>query len=149
VSVAQPAGAPHTSLAYALLPGATERQLTAYARRGPLTVLANSTRMQAVRHAGLGLLAVNVFADGSHDAERLTVDGPGSVILREERDGTVTVAVADPTMGRDTVSVLLRGRAMRAVSADDGVSVSRARGGTRIEVITRHGYGRSLGATLR
>jgi hyaluronate lyase len=149
LSVAQPAGAPHTSMAYALVPGATERQLKAYARRGPLTVLVNSTRVQAVRHAGLGLIAANVFAEGSQDAERLTVEGPASVILREERDGTVSVAVADPTTGRDTVSVVVRGRTMRAVSADDGVRVSRVHGGTRIDVTTRHTYGRSLGATLR
>ncbi len=63
VRVDQPAGAPHTAFAYALVPGATEARLRSYAR-GPLTVLANTTRLQAVRHTGLGLLAANAFTAG-------------------------------------------------------------------------------------
>ncbi|MFI1095313.1 polysaccharide lyase family 8 super-sandwich domain-containing protein [Streptomyces sp. NPDC020917] len=148
VAVEQPAGSAHTSLAYALVPHATEDALAGYAR-GPLSVLANTTRLQAVRHTRLGLLAANTFTDGTHHAERLTLDGPASVILREERDGTTSLAVADPTTGRDAVSVLLHGRALQAVSADDGVVVSRVPGGTRIDVTTRQAYGRSFQAVLR
>jgi hyaluronate lyase len=148
VSVDRPAGAGHTSLAYALVPHATEDALARYAR-GPLTVITNTTRVQALRHAGLGLLAANTFTAGIHHAERLTVDGPASVILQEERDGTTSIAVADPTTGRDTVSVLVHGRAMRAVSADDGVTVRRVPGGTRLDVATRQAYGRSFQAVLR
>lgn len=148
VSVEQPAGAPHTAFAYALVPNATERQLRAYAH-GPLTVLANTTGLQAVRHAGLGLLAANAFTPGTHHAGRLSVDGPASVILSEGRDGAVSLAVCDPTTNRDTVSVTLRGRPLRALSADDGVRVGRVPGGTRIEAATRHAYGRSFLAELR
>ncbi|MDX3228137.1 polysaccharide lyase family 8 super-sandwich domain-containing protein [Streptomyces sp. ME19-01-6] len=148
VSVEQPAGAPPASMAYALVPNASERQLMAYAR-GPVSVLANTARVQAVRHKGLGLVAVNVFAPGDHHAGHLSIDGPASVILREGRDGTVSMAVADPTTERDTVSVVIRGRALRAGPADEGVRVDRVPGGTRIRVATRHAYGRSFTATLR
>ncbi|MEU5647179.1 polysaccharide lyase family 8 super-sandwich domain-containing protein [Streptomyces milbemycinicus] len=148
VSVEQPAGASLTSMAYALVPNASERQLMAYTG-GPVYVLANTVRVQAVRHKGLGLIAVNAFTPGHHHAGHLSVDGPASVILREGRDGTVSVAVADPTTERDTVSVVIRGRALRAGSADEGVRVDRVPGGTRIRVATRHAYGRSFTATLR
>jgi hyaluronate lyase len=148
VAVEQPAGAAHTAFAYALVPHATEDALAGYAR-GPLSVLANTTSLQAVRHTGLGLLAANAFTGGTHHAGPLTLDGPASVILREERDGTTSLAVADPTTGRDTVSVLLHGRAPAQVSADDGVAVSRVPGGTRIDVTTRQAYGRSFQAVLR
>ncbi len=148
VSVEQPAAAPHTAMAYALVPNATEEKMRSYAR-GPVYVLVNDTRIQAVRHPGLGIVAANVFAQGRHHAERLSIDGPASVLLRETRDGTTSVAVADPTTARDTVSVIVHGRAMRVVSADDGVRVSRVAGGTRIDVTTRHAYGRSFVATLR
>ncbi len=148
VSVERSAGAPHTALAYALVPRASEEKMRSYAH-GPVYVLVNDTRVQAVAHRGLGIVAANVFADGRHQVERLSIDGPASVLLRKDRDGTTSIAVADPTTARDSVSVVVRGRAMRVVSADDGVRVSRVPGGTRIEVTTRHAYGRSFVATLR
>ncbi|WP_333767939.1 polysaccharide lyase family 8 super-sandwich domain-containing protein, partial [Streptomyces sp. IBSBF 2435] len=100
----QEPGAPHTALAYALVPGATEHQLRAYAH-GPLSVLANTTAVQAVTHRGLGLLAVNTFTPGRHRVGRLTIDGPASVLLREAPDGTVALALADPTTTRPTLSL--------------------------------------------
>nr|WP_202035840.1 polysaccharide lyase family 8 super-sandwich domain-containing protein [Streptomyces mexicanus] len=147
VSVDQAAGARPTSMAYALVPHATETALTSYAR-GPVTVLANTPRIQAVQHAGLRMVAANVFAPGTHHAGRLSADGPASVILQEAPDGTIRVAVSDPTMERDAVSVTVRGRRMKAVSVDDGVRVGRVRGGTRLDITTRHAHGRSFTATL-
>ncbi|OEU86888.1 silent information regulator protein Sir2 [Streptomyces abyssalis] len=144
----QPPGAPATTLAYALVPGATERQLRRYAH-GPLTVLANTPDVQAIRHRGLELLAANSFAPGTCFAGPLAMDGPASVLVRRGGDGVTTVAVADPTTERDTVTVTLHGRSLRAVSADDGVRVTRLPGATRIEVATRHAYGRSFAARLR
>ncbi|MEU1670023.1 polysaccharide lyase family 8 super-sandwich domain-containing protein [Streptomyces sparsogenes] len=148
VSVEQPAGAPPASMAYALVPHASERQLMAYAH-GPVSVLANTARVQAVRHRGLGLTAVNTFAPGTHRAGPLWIDGPASVILRETPDGAVSLAVSDPTAERDTVSVVIRGRALRAETADEAVRVDRVPGGTRLRVTTRHAYGRSFTAALR
>ncbi|MET9554249.1 polysaccharide lyase family 8 super-sandwich domain-containing protein [Streptomyces sp. NPDC006645] len=162
LSLDQPAGARRLSTAYALVPNATERQLTAYGRgygprggpghghgRGPLSVVANTTRVQAVEHRGLSLLAANTFAPGTHHAGRLTIDGAASVLLRTSRDGSLSIAVSDPTTERRTVSVTLRGRWLRAVSADDGVRVRRVLGGTRIDVDTHQTHGRSLTARLR
>jgi polysaccharide lyase family 8-like protein len=146
---AAPATAPPTAMACALVPGATEAQLASYAAGRTVSVLANSVRVQAVAHAGLGILAANAFAPGPHRAGRLTIHGPASVLVQQARDGTAALAVSDPTTERHTVSVILHGRAMRAVSADDGVQVSRVPGGTRVEVTTHHAYGNSFRATLR
>lgn len=147
VSVAQPAGAPHLSMAYALLPGATESALDAFAAR-PVAVLANSTCLQAVRHPALGLLGANAFTPGTHHAGPVELDGPASVLLRELPDGTARLAIADPTTGRDGVGVVVHGRGLRALAADDGIEVTRVPGGTRITAATRHLYGRSLTVTL-
>ena len=135
-------------LAYALVPNATDERLRAYAG-GPLSVLANNTRLQAVKHRRLGLVAANTFAEGWQHTERLAVHGPASVLTRRLPDGTVTVAVSDPTMSRDEVSVILRGEPLRPVSTDDGVRVSRVPGGTRLAARTRQAHGRSFAATLR
>lgn len=156
LSVDQRAGARRLSTAHALVPNATERQLRAYGDgrghgrgHGPLSVVANTTRVQAVAHHGLSLLAVNTFTPGTHRADRLTVDGAASVLVRTARDGTVSIAVSDPTTERDRVSVTLRGRWLRAVSSDEGVRVRRVVGGTRIDVDTRRTHGSSLTARLR
>ncbi|WP_255953241.1 polysaccharide lyase family 8 super-sandwich domain-containing protein [Streptomyces odontomachi] len=144
----QAAGAPDTALAYALVPGATEAQLAGYGSGGPVSVLANTTRLQAVHHTGLDLLAVNTFTPGVHHADRLAVEGPASVLVRGADDGTVSLAVSDPTTERDTVTLTLHGRTLRPLAADDGIRVTRVPGGTRIEATTRHGYGRSLTVRL-
>ncbi|MEV5606855.1 polysaccharide lyase family 8 super-sandwich domain-containing protein [Streptomyces sp. NPDC052225] len=145
VSIEQAAGAELDAFAWVLMPHAT-----ASAVRAPsaVRVLANTPRLQAVRHDGLGLTALNTFTPGAHRTAGLTVDGPASVLVRKE-GGETSVAVSDPTTGRDTVSVVLHGRALRKVSGDDTVRVSAVPGGTRIEAVTRHGYGRSHLVTLR
>ncbi|WP_020577723.1 polysaccharide lyase family 8 super-sandwich domain-containing protein [Actinopolymorpha alba] len=148
VSFDQAAGAAPSSLAYALVPHATDSRLTSYAG-GPLRVLANNPRIQAIRHTGLGLTAANVFAGGRHQAAELSIDGPASVIAQTRPGGLTTVAVSDPTMDRDTVSVVVRGRALTVVSADEGVRVSRVAGGNQLDFETRQAYGRSLTVTLR
>ncbi|WP_344393731.1 polysaccharide lyase beta-sandwich domain-containing protein [Streptomyces vastus] len=79
----------------------------------------------------------------------LGIDGPASVIVRRERRGPTTVAVSDPTMHRDTVTVLLCGRPQREVTSGDGVRVRAVHGGTRLDFDTRHAHGRSFLATLR
>jgi hyaluronate lyase len=135
-------------LAYVLVPGATDERLRSYAR-GPLRVLANTRRLHAISHGRLGLVAANAFADGWQHAGRLAVHGPASVISRRLPDGTVTLAVSDPTMDRDEVAVVLHGRPLRPVTADDGVRVSRVPGGTLVVARTRQVHGRSLTATLR
>lgn len=149
VTVDRAAGARPVSLAYALVPNAGEAGLRSYRGGQPLKVLANTVRLQAVSHAGLGLSAANSFTAGRHEAAGMRIDGPASVLVRRERRGPTTVAVSDPTMDRDRISVLLRGRRLSKVTADEGVRVSRVKGGTRIDVDTHHAYGRSFTLTLR
>jgi hyaluronate lyase len=128
-------------LAYALVPNAGERPTTR------ARVLANDPRMQAVTHPVLRLTGVNTFTDGWRRTDRLAVHGPASVLLQRE-DGAHTVAVADPTMARDEIEVVVTG-SLRLVHADEGVEVRRVPGGTRVRVRTRQAYGRTFSATLR
>ncbi|RII09344.1 Xanthan lyase precursor [Streptomyces sp. YIM 130001] len=150
ISFESPAGAEPGALAYALVPNAKSAQLRSLGRTGPLKVLANTTRMQAVTHRGLGLTAANTFTRHRHDTAGLQIDGAASVLVRRlgHRSGT-QVALSDPTMGRDSVAVLLRGRRLDAVVADPGVRVRRVPGGTLVEARTRHAYGKSFTVTLR
>jgi hyaluronate lyase len=130
------------SLAYALVPNAVGQPRTR------ARVLANNRGFQAVTHAGLGLTGATVFAGGWHSADRLSIQGPASVLL-QRKAGTVTLAVSDPTMGRDEVSVLIQGAPLRPVTHDDGVEVRRTPGGTLVRTTTRQAHGRTFTVTLR
>ncbi|HET6859356.1 MAG TPA: polysaccharide lyase family 8 super-sandwich domain-containing protein [Streptomyces sp.] len=143
------AGSRPARLAYALAPNASEARMRAYRRGGPLRILANTPGLQAVTHTGLGLTAANSFAPGRHETAGIRVEGPASVLVQRVGRGPTTVAVSDPTMGRDRVTVLIRGRSLRKVASDGGVRVSRVHGGTRLDFDTRHTYGRSLTVVLR
>ncbi len=150
-SITHPAKGGLTSLAYALVPNAGGARLRAYAR-GPLTVLANDRHVQAIRHEELGIVAANVFTGGPRHAGRLLIDGPASVIVRSDSrrsGGRTTVAVSDPTMKRDRVTVMLLGASLRLDGADEGMTAKRVPGGTLIQVTTRHAYGRTFTANLR
>ncbi|MFZ3558534.1 polysaccharide lyase family 8 super-sandwich domain-containing protein [Streptomyces sp. BH055] len=145
LTIDQAAGAKPVSFAYALLPNAPEAAVRTYEGA---RVLANTSRMQAMAHDGLGLTAANTFTGGAHRVAGLDIDGPASVLVRRA-DGGVTVAVSDPTTERDTVTLVLRGRTLRKTGGDDAVRVSAVPGGTRLEVDTHHAYGRSFTVTLR
>ncbi|MEQ4717613.1 polysaccharide lyase family 8 super-sandwich domain-containing protein [Nonomuraea sp. B19D2] len=145
-SITHPAAGDVPALAYALVPNATETRLRGYAN-SPLTVLANDRHVQAIKHKTLGIVAANVFSDGPRHAERLLIDGPASVIV-QYGERTV-VALSDPTMKRDRVSVVLLGTSLRLGAADEGVTVRRVPGGTLVQATTRHAHGRTFTATLR
>ncbi|MET8008068.1 polysaccharide lyase family 8 super-sandwich domain-containing protein [Nonomuraea glycinis] len=134
------------ALAYALVPNATETRLRGYAD-GPLVVLANDRHVQAIKHKTLRIVAANVFTAGPRHADRLLIDGPASVIVQYGK--RTVVALSDPTMKRDRVSVVLHDARLRLDSADEGVTVRRVPGGTLVQATTRHAHGRTFTATLR
>ncbi|MGN9786934.1 polysaccharide lyase family 8 super-sandwich domain-containing protein [Nonomuraea sp. ZG12] len=135
-----------SALAYALVPNATESRMRGYAN-GPLVVLANDQHVQAIKHRTLRIVAANVFTAGPRHADRLLIDGPASVIVRY--GPRTVVALSDPTMNRDRVSVVLHGARLRLDTADEGITVRRVPGGTLVQATTRHGHGRTFTATLR
>jgi hyaluronate lyase len=145
LTVAQPADSKR-SLAYALVPNATESALKSY-QHGRLAVLANTTRLQAVQHLGLRLTAANTFGPGSHNLPGVAIDGPASLIIR--RDGSsVDVAVSAPTTQRDSITINLKAQYLKPATPADGVQVTRTVTGTRLTFSTRHTYGRSLAVSL-
>ncbi len=136
------------ALAYALIPNATEASLRSY-RYGRLLLLSNTPRLQAIHHPGLNLTAANTFTPGHHHVLNYTVDGPASFLTQRHPDRTTTIAVADPTTTRVTITVTVRGRWLTKLTADPGVDVRHTLTGTRLTFTTHQTYGRSLTATFR
>ncbi|GAA3081932.1 hyaluronate lyase [Kribbella aluminosa] len=141
----QPRGAKHT-LAYALVPNATESALRSY-QHGKLATLSNTVRLQAIQHLGLRLTAANSFAPGLHHLPGLTVDGPASLLVRREAS-SLQLAVSDPTTQRDSITVNLPAQYFKPATPVDGVQVTRTTIGTRLTFSTRHIYGASVPVKL-
>jgi hyaluronate lyase len=137
------------SIAYALVPNATADALRRYHRgRPPIELLANTERMQAVRHHGLGLTALNSFATGRQRIGWAEVDGPASVIIRRHSH-ELSIAISDPVFTSDQIAVTLKLPRLRPVRLDDGVTVHRRGPASRIVADTHQAYGRSFTATFR
>jgi len=147
VSINQAARA-RTAMAWALVPHATEAKLQSYVH-GRLQVVANTTRLQAIRHTTLNLIAANTFTAGKHYVAGLTIDGPASVLTRQLPDRTTTFAVSDPTMERATITLTVPARWLIKVAADPGVQIAHTLIGTRLTFTTHHLHGRTLTATFR
>ncbi|WP_298327117.1 polysaccharide lyase family 8 super-sandwich domain-containing protein [Haloactinopolyspora sp.] len=142
------AGAEPATLAYALVPHATAEGMQVY-DDGRLSVVANDVQVQAITHSGLNLVAANTFGPGSHEAAGIVIDGAASVLVQTRADRVTTVAVSDPTMRRDSVTVVLRGRRLTKISSGRGVRVSHTDDGTRLDVDTHHLYGGTRTIRLR
>ncbi len=137
-----------STLAYALVPHATEAQLQAY-RYGRVLVLANTPRVQAIHHQALNLTAANTFTPGRHQVLGLTIDGPASVITQRHPNHTTTIAVSDPTTTRPTITVNVLARWLTKLTADPGVVVTHTLTGTRLTYPTHQSHGATLTATFR
>ncbi|WP_394436122.1 polysaccharide lyase 8 family protein [Streptomyces sp. SGAir0957] len=106
------------SYAYVLMPGATELRTAARALdRNWLRVDANSGARQGVRVPSLGFTGATFWEPGT--VGRVTVDAPLIVQIREKRDGTATVTVADPNRSVKAATLVWR-RPVRAVTSKPG-----------------------------
>lgn len=114
------------SYAYVLMPGATELRTAARALdRNWLRVDANSGARQGVRVPSLGFTGATFWEPGTVD--RVTVDAPLIVQIREKRDGTATVTVADPNRSVKAATLVWR-RPVRAVTSKPGTATGATTG---------------------
>ncbi|MEU6847493.1 polysaccharide lyase 8 family protein [Streptomyces sp. NPDC046716] len=127
------------------LPGASAGRTARAVLAPPVTVVAASTAVHAVRRASDGLFAANFWAAGR--AGELGADGPASVLVRA-REQRFEVAVSDPTQLRDRIvlDLDLPGHTVRR--ADPGVRAVRRGAGTRITVDTAGLHGATVSLTL-
>lgn len=108
------------SYSYQLMPGATSAAAAARAAAPNVTVLSNSTQVQAISCPSLGLTMANFFTAGS--AGPIIADGPCSVLMKEQSGG-MTVVISDPTRAATTVRVTIARSTYKSVSAASGVQV--------------------------
>ncbi|MFD7639697.1 polysaccharide lyase family 8 super-sandwich domain-containing protein [Kitasatospora sp. NPDC059795] len=132
--------------AYLLLPGADAAATAARAASPTVTVLANSSSVQAVSDSASGVTAANFFTAGS--AGPITVSAPCSVLVRES-GGTLSVSVADPS--RTVAAVQVTVARPGYVSADPATGVTVLSAGPAVQLLAELGgtQGASRTVTLR
>ena len=72
--------------AYIVVPNTTEQQLASYSANSQIVIVANTDKVQAVRHDGLKLTQINFYEAGTleyADGKTVSVDGPCSLIIDE------------------------------------------------------------------
>lgn len=107
-----PAGAGY---AYILMPGASELRTAARAADPRwMRTLANSAAQQGVSVPSAGFTGINFFEGGTVGA--VTSTAPVSVQIREGRDGTATVCVADPSRAAKGLTLTWRRRVASVLS---------------------------------
>ncbi|BBA98169.1 putative polysaccharide lyase [Actinacidiphila reveromycinica] len=131
------------SYRYIQLPAATSAQTAAFAASNDVTV-ENSPQVQAVRRAGAGIAMANVWQAGAPKAGGIQVDRTASVVT-QRKDGTLSVAVCDPTQRlTGTVTVTVDGAVSAVTSADPGVTVLATTPDVRLAVAVGGAAGKSF-----
>ncbi|CCN45591.1 putative Chondroitin AC eliminase [Vibrio nigripulchritudo MADA3029] len=86
---------------YIIAPNKTASQTQQYAANLPVTVLSNTDKLQAVRHAGLGITGIVFHQAGTIDltsGATVTVNKP-SVVLVDESASTEQITLSTPGVG--------------------------------------------------
>ncbi len=130
--------------AYAILPGATAAQTTAYSQKPDIEILANSSAVQAVRDHARRATGVNFWIAGT--VAGITCDRPASVTLLE-RSGHLHLGLADPTQeASGPVTLDLPYAADATVALDPLITVEGLAPRLRLRFAVGGTRGRSLAA---
>lgn len=145
-----PAGATY---AYAVLPGVSSAQLSAYAASPDISVLTNTAAAQVVREDDLDAVGAVFWTDTA-----TTVPVGGGATLGSSKRATVMmrqvgdlleIAVSDPTQaGTGTLALELSTPAASVVSADTGVTVTQLSPSTKVSVSIANAKGKTFRVTL-
>ncbi|MGW0227785.1 polysaccharide lyase 8 family protein [Actinopolymorpha singaporensis] len=132
---------------YVLLPTADAETTRRYAERPGTAVVANTSRVQAVRALNAGVLGVNLWALGA--ASIVSTGAPAGVVV-QEGDEEVALAVSDPTRAAGKVWISVGVPANRVLAADEGLRVITLDPLTvEVDLGGANGTSRGLRATYR
>ncbi|MEC0128398.1 polysaccharide lyase family 8 super-sandwich domain-containing protein [Paenibacillus pabuli] len=99
----------NASYQYIVLPNKTSGEVSSYASDNPISILSNTSSVQAVRHTSLGIAELLFYQPGTvtvRDGLTVTVDQPAMVIV-DESTAPVRISVANPETPGITVNVTL------------------------------------------
>lgn len=120
----------NASYSYVLLPETSAEETENYAQAPKVTILENSSEVQAVRHETLKITGINFWQEQGGSIDRITSDKAASVMLQETEQGTVKVSVSDPTMkNKGNVQLTLEEEIADCIQLDENVTCEKTENG--------------------
>ncbi|MDN3018457.1 polysaccharide lyase family 8 super-sandwich domain-containing protein [Paenibacillus sp. BSR1-1] len=121
----------NASYSYVLLPNKDVTQTERYSSNPNISVLANTSAVQAVREKTLGITAANFFK--AETVDFITVQSPASVMVQEDSKG-LTLSVSDPTQKQDKVILELNKTGLDIDKKDETITVLQTSPTLKVEV---------------
>ena len=120
----------NASYSYVLLPETSAEETENYAQAPKVTILENSSEVQAVRHETLKIIGTNFWQEQGGSVEGITSDKAASVMLQETEQGTVKISVSDPTMkNKGNIQLTLEEEIADCVQLDENVTCEKTENG--------------------
>ena len=120
----------NASYSYVLLPETSAEETENYAQAPKVTILENSSEVQAVRHETLKITGVNFWQEQGGSIDGITSNKAASVMLQETEQGTVKVSVSDPTMkNKGNIQLTLEEEIADCIQLDENVTCEKTENG--------------------
>ena len=120
----------NASYSYVLLPETSAEETENYAQAPKVTILENSSEVQAVRHETLGITGINFWQEQGGSIDGITSDKAASVMLQETEQGTVKISVSDPTMkNKGNIQLTLEKEIADSIQLDENVTCEKTENG--------------------
>ena len=120
----------NASYSYVLLPETSAEETENYAQAPKVTILENSSEVQAVRHETLKITGINFWQEQGGSIDGITSDKAASVMLQETEQGTVKVSVSDPTMkNKGNIQLTLEEEIADCIQLDENVTCEKTENG--------------------
>ena len=138
------------SYSYVLLPETGKEETENYAKAPQVTVLANTSAAQAVYQKELGITGINFWEDKETTVGEVTCDSQASVMMQEEKDGRLMVAVSDPTMkNKGTITLKINRPITDMINSDSDISCRVSESGAELTFNMAGTNGSSVYAELQ
>lgn len=120
----------NASYSYVLFPETSAEETENYAQAPKVTILENSSEVQAVRHETLKIIGTNFWQEQGGSVEGITSDKAASVMLQETEQGTVKISVSDPTMkNKGNIQLTLEKEIVDSIQLDENVTCEKTEKG--------------------
>jgi hypothetical protein len=135
---------------YVLLPGMTSEETEQYSREPQITVLSNTSQMQAVYSRSENILGANIWTDAAAKIGDFSIKGAASLMTKEDENGILTVSASDPTMkNTGTIVIEIKKPVTEILSSDENVKAELTEYGAKLTILAKGTNGSSSYATMQ
>ena len=131
------------SYSYVILPNKNSKEVEKYAKNPDIIILQNNKDIQAVKNTKLNITCGNFFGE-KNQLDGLTVNGKASIILKENNDGTLEIAVSDPTFEEKNIGIEINKEAEKVVSNDSNINNIKLGKSIKFNVNTEKSHGKTF-----